>query len=225
MTSQCSKLKWDHEPQVMVWLERFENFDVIAITDKRIDHGEFSVDLSFTMVLTVFDVHFRRNYSENRPRKIEKNKLRHHRVIFIVCCLIDHSSRPFNTQEIIISSAITTYHHIIFTFFLFTDQVTLLFVGDITFSGPVRYYVEHHHQSYNTCFVEVASFIRGADISVANLETPFVNASLFSHKCQKQVVLDSSPQSASSLRWILPWSSTHCRCSISVKIPNTIKTD
>ena len=88
----------------------------------------------------------------------------------------------------------------IFPFFLFTDQVTLLFVGDITFSGPVRYYVEHNHQSYNTCFVEVASFIRGADISVANLETPLVNATVFSHKCQKQVVLDSSPQSASSLR-------------------------
>ena len=86
------------------------------------------------------------------------------------------------------------------SFFLFTDQVTLLFVGDITFSGPVRYYVEHNHQSYNTCFVEVASFIRGADISVANLETPLVNATVFSHKCQKQVVLDSSPQSASSLR-------------------------
>ena len=89
---------------------------------------------------------------------------------------------------------------IILPFFLFTDQVTLLFVGDITFSGPVRYYVEHNHQSYNTCFVEVASFIRGADISVANLETPLVNATVFSHKCQKQVVLDSSPQSASSLR-------------------------
>ena len=131
---------------------------------------------------------------ENRPRKKEKTKFRHHQVNSIVCCLIDHSSqRAFSAQELMIISTI-------FPFFLFTDQVTLLFVGDITFSGPVRYYVEHNHQSYNTCFVEVASFIRGADISVANLETPLVNATVFSHKCQKQVVLDSSPQSASSLR-------------------------
>ena len=133
--------------------------------------------------------------------KKKKTKFRRHQVISIVCCLIDHSSRPtFSAQEILLLVPSRHIIVIILPFFLFTDQVTLLFVGDITFSGPVRYYVEHNHQSYNTCFVEVASFIRAADISVANLETPLVNATVFPHKCQKQVVLDSSPQSASSLR-------------------------
>ena len=30
-----------------------------------------------------------------------------------------------------------------------SEQVTLLFVGDISFSGPVKYYVEHNYHSYN----------------------------------------------------------------------------
>ena len=135
-----------------------------------------------------------RKILENRAQEREK-QIAPHRVTSTDCLL---SYRPQLSTGIQCARNHHYQYHI--SFFLFTDQVTLLFVGDITFSGPVRYYVEHNHQSYNTCFVEVASFIRGADISVANLETPLVNATVFSHKCQKQVVLDSSPQSASSLR-------------------------
>ena len=85
---------------------------------------------------------------------------------------------------------------------LLIDHVTLLFVGDISFSDPVKYYVEHNYHSYNACFTEVAPFIRDADISVANLESPFVNRDASSHryKCPKTVQLDSSLQSASALR-------------------------
>ena len=82
-----------------------------------------------------------------------------------------------------------------------TGQVSLLFVGDITFTGPVKYHVEHNHTTYNDSFAEVASFIREADISVGNFESSFVNDEVLSHEYQdKSVVLDSSPKSVSSLR-------------------------
>ena len=38
------------------------------------------VDLLFTITKTVFDVNFRWSFSENRARKKEKNKMRHHHV-------------------------------------------------------------------------------------------------------------------------------------------------
>ena len=88
-----------------------------------------------------------------------------------------------------------------FFFFFFSEQVTLLFVGDISFSGPVKYYVEHNYHSYNDSFRDVAPFIREADISIANLESPFVSNDLYC--CQdkeKKVLLDSSPEAVLALR-------------------------
>jgi len=54
----------------------------------------------------------------------------------------------------------------------FLEHVTLLFVGDVAFSGPVKYYVEHGYHTCNDTFDDVAPYIREADISVANLEFP-----------------------------------------------------
>ena len=78
----------------------------------------------------------------------------------------------------------------------------MLFVGDISFSGPVKYYVEHDYHSYNDSFSDVASFIKEADISVANLESPFVSKDVYRYmyKEKKAVTLDSSPRAVSSLR-------------------------
>jgi len=87
--------------------------------------------------------------------------------------------------------------------FLYTsEQVSLLFAGDISFSGPVKYHVDHNYHSYNDTFDEVAPFIRKADISVANLESPFVNEDMYSYKFTggKPVILDASPKAVSSLR-------------------------
>ena len=55
------------------------------------------------------------------------------------------------------------------TCFSLSEQVTLLFVGDLSFSGPVKYYVERGYHTYNDSFNDVAPYIREADISVANL--------------------------------------------------------
>ena len=80
--------------------------------------------------------------------------------------------------------------------------MSLLFVGDISFSGPVKYYVEHNYHSYNDSFRDVAPFIREADISVANLESPFVSNDLYCCKDkEKKVLLDSSPEAVSALRY------------------------
>lgn len=82
------------------------------------------------------------------------------------------------------------------------EHATLLFVGDISFAGPVKYYVEHNFHSYNDSFNDVASFVRGADISVANLESPFVNEDVYRYKYKgkRLIFLDSSPHSAPALR-------------------------
>lgn len=81
--------------------------------------------------------------------------------------------------------------------------MTLLFVGDISLSGPVKYYVEHNYHSYNDSFSDVASFIREADIAVANLEYPFVSKDVYRYMykaVRKAVTLDSSPRAVSALR-------------------------
>ena len=78
----------------------------------------------------------------------------------------------------------------------------MLFVGDISFSGPVKYYVEHNYHSYNDSFSDVASFIREADISVANLESPFVSKDVYPFQDkEKTVILDSSPEAVSAMRY------------------------
>ena len=60
------------------------------------------------------------------------------------------------------------------------------FVGDISFSGPVKYYVEHNYHSYNDSFRDVAPFIGEADISVANLESPFVSNDVIVARIRKR---------------------------------------
>ena len=88
--------------------------------------------------------------------------------------------------------------------FLVTDnRVTLLFVGDISFSTVTKYYVEHGYHSYNDTFKEVASYIREADVSIGNLESPFVGDNMYQYiyrKGKKSVILDSDPIAVSALR-------------------------
>lgn len=86
--------------------------------------------------------------------------------------------------------------------FSVTENVTLLFVGDVSFAGPIRYYVEHKYHSYNDTLSEVAQYVREADISVANLESPFINKDMYNsmYDGEKTVILDASPEAAPALR-------------------------
>ena len=81
-------------------------------------------------------------------------------------------------------------------------EVILLFVGDISFAGPIKYYVDKYH-TYNDTFNDVAPFIREADISVGNLESPFANQHVLNHlyRGRKSVLLYAIPKAASVLRW------------------------
>ena len=83
-----------------------------------------------------------------------------------------------------------------------TENVTLLFVGDVSFAGPIRYYVEHKYHSYNDTLSEDAPYVREADISVANLESPFINKDMYNsmYDGEKTVILDASPEAAPALR-------------------------
>ena len=87
--------------------------------------------------------------------------------------------------------------------FSLVEHVALVFVGDISFSGPIKYYVEHKYHTYNDSFDEVAPYIRQADISIGNLESPFVNQDVYRHmyKGKKVMILDSSPEAAPALRY------------------------
>ncbi|KAJ7355054.1 hypothetical protein OS493_028269 [Desmophyllum pertusum] len=83
------------------------------------------------------------------------------------------------------------------------EHITLLFVGDISFSGPVKYYVEHKYHTYNDSFNDVAPYIREADISVGNLETPFVDKDVYRqmhmYTRKKNVLLDANTTAAPAL--------------------------
>ena len=75
-------------------------------------------------------------------------------------------------------------------------------MGDISFSAPVRYYVEHKYHTYNDSLNDVAPLVRKADISVGNLESPFVSKDLYDHlyKGNKAVLLHASTKAAPALR-------------------------
>ena len=62
---------------------------------------EFFVDLVFTITLTVFNVVFHQHFWEIYEHDKDKNKLRHHHVIPMVCTLIEQSSRPISMQEVV----------------------------------------------------------------------------------------------------------------------------
>nr|XP_058940450.1 capsule biosynthesis protein CapA-like [Pocillopora verrucosa] len=83
------------------------------------------------------------------------------------------------------------------------DEVTLLFVGDISFADPIKYYVDHKYHTYNDTFNDVAPFIREADISVGNFESPFANQHVLTHlyRGRKTVLLYAIPKAASALRF------------------------
>ena len=77
----------------------------------------------------------------------------------------------------------------------------MLFVGDVSFSTPLKYYVEHGYHTYNDSFNEVAKYVKNADFSVANLESPFVSEDMYRYSMKgKNVVLDASSDAASALR-------------------------
>ena len=81
--------------------------------------------------------------------------------------------------------------------------MTLFFVGDISFAAVTKYYVEHGYCTYNDSFKDVATYIREADVSIGNLESPFVDKNVYPHiyKGLKSVILDASPSAASALRY------------------------
>ena len=76
-------------------------------------------------------------------------------------------------------------------------------MGDVSFAGPVKYYAEHNYHTYEDSFSEVAEYIKDADISVANLECPFVDKKVYRHMFKNKrrlTILYSSPEAAPALR-------------------------
>ena len=80
--------------------------------------------------------------------------------------------------------------------------MSIIFVGDISFDGCMKYYVKHGFCSYNASLRNVAGIIKGADIAVGNLESPFVTKTMLRDrfKGRKRVFLDAEPCSASALK-------------------------
>jgi len=81
----------------VVLLKSCEHFDAVSMINKRTDHAKLL--FSIVITLTVFDVHFRWSFLENRMHDKEKNKLCHHHITSIVCTLIKHSSWPISAWE------------------------------------------------------------------------------------------------------------------------------
>ena len=84
--------------------------------------------------------------------------------------------------------------------------MSIIFVGDISFDGCVKYYVGHRYYRYSDTMAKVANVIREADISVGNLESPFVNETMFKDQLKlgsrKAVFLDADPLSVLALKLV-----------------------
>ena len=80
MTSKCSKLNE-------------------TSSSRRVQTIENCCGFFLLITLTVFDVHFRWSFSENLARKKEKNKLRHHHVISMICTLIEQLAVDQSARE------------------------------------------------------------------------------------------------------------------------------
>ena len=86
---------------------------------------------------------------------------------------------------------------------LLTDgSISIIFVGDISFNGCVKKYVDQGYTSYNDTMVKVAKIIREADIAVGNLESPFVSKSMQKNRFSgvKRIRMYSDVGSASALQ-------------------------
>ena len=84
------------------------------------------------------------------------------------------------------------------------EPISIVFAGDISFYGPVRYYVQHGYHSYNDTFRRIAPYIREADVAVVNFESPFVTKEMLHQKDKKgshAIFLNADAESASSLRY------------------------
>ena len=85
------------------------------------------------------------------------------------------------------------------------EPVSIVFAGDISFYGSVRYYVQHGYHSYNDTFRRIAPYIKEADIAVVNFESPLVTKEMLRQKAKKggmkPVFLNADAESASSLRY------------------------
>ena len=60
----------------------------------------------------------------------------------------------------------------------------LIFTGDVTFDGPVRYYA-HRKCSYNESFDEIKKYLDDGDIRVTNLESPVLKGNLARNELQE----------------------------------------
>ncbi|EDO39386.1 predicted protein [Nematostella vectensis] len=55
-----------------------------------------------------------------------------------------------------------------------SGTVSLVFTGDVSFGGAVRYYAEKGYYKYNEALAKVAPYLRQADIAIVNYESPFI---------------------------------------------------
>jgi hypothetical protein len=86
---------------------------------------------------------------------------------------------------------------------LLTDvPISIIFVGDISFSRCVKKYVDHGCNNYNDTMEKVAGIIREADIAVGNLESPFVTKMMLKDKFKgrKEIFLHADHRSAAALQ-------------------------
>ncbi len=62
------------------------------------------------------------------------------------------------------------------------NTATMIFVGDISFDGPVKYFIEHKKScDYKFLFDEVRGVLTDADLRVGNLESPLLPANASSY--------------------------------------------
>ncbi|KXJ21186.1 Capsule biosynthesis protein CapA [Exaiptasia diaphana] len=81
-------------------------------------------------------------------------------------------------------------------------SVTLVFVGDIAPDGVIFYQDKHAYCSYNQTFELVAPHLQQSDLTIGNLEAPFVTEDMEKYESKEYYPrLRSKPESAYSLKY------------------------
>lgn len=97
-------------------------------------------------------------------------------------------------------------HRVLFNLHLASSEelVNIIFAGDISFDGTVRYHVNKGDHTYNDSFSQIAPYITDADLAVVNFESPIITKKMRRWKAEKgpySILLRTDAKSASSLRY------------------------
>ncbi|EDO38326.1 predicted protein [Nematostella vectensis] len=113
-----------------------------------------------------------------------------------------------------------------------SEQASLVFTGDVSFGGAIRYFAEKGFYDYKETLTKVATYLQQADIAIGNYESPFIQrkdeVKENRWKTDDAVTLRSTLKSAPALRFagydILSIANNHLNDFKEISVNTTVRT-